>query len=122
MHVSIIEKATTVSVTGRAVIGFEIPMCGNRLLIKHPLNITKVILRPIEYRRVLTRDKLWTFRILRMRIPGMKVRKRNPTTCLRTGMPNPKVSEMTVSSITNWTIAMTLINFPVDHLFMHLIS
>jgi hypothetical protein len=60
--------------------------------------ITKAILSPTEYSKLSIRPVLW---ILRMRMPGTKVRKTKPTICLRIGMSKPGAPSPTSPTAAN---------------------
>ncbi|MBA7646799.1 hypothetical protein ES703_54565 [subsurface metagenome] len=75
---------------GRVEIGLEIPIGGKAKFTNSPKNIIEARLSPTEYSRLSIMLTLWILRILRMRIPGMKVRKIKPTICLKPGTSKPK--------------------------------
>ncbi|GAI11030.1 unnamed protein product [marine sediment metagenome] len=58
----------------------------------------KAMLKPTEYSRLSTAPILWILKILRIRMPGIKVRKIKPTTCLKIGMSKPKAASPTSPS------------------------
>jgi 2C-methyl-D-erythritol 2,4-cyclodiphosphate synthase len=67
-------------------IGFENPRGGYSTFMKNPMNITKVILSPREYKIVSIVFNLFSFKFWRINTPGKIVRKRNPMVCLRNGI------------------------------------
>ena len=84
---------------GKIEIGLEIPIRGKAKLISNPENITKATLKPTEYSRLSIMPTLWILRILRMRIPGMKVRKTKPAICLKPGISKPRPPSPTKPSM-----------------------
>lgn len=89
------------AVTGIREIGLEIPAKGRTEFISAPLNITKATLKPTEYTRLSIVPMLWIRRILRIRMPGMKVRKLKPTICLKPGTSKPKLASPISPSVSN---------------------
>jgi hypothetical protein len=87
-----IRDRTTAKVMSRYRLdsGLAIPIRGYKVFINRPENIKKATLRPTAYKIVSTAPILCSLKILRRRNPGMNVRYRNPTTCLRTGKSMPK--------------------------------
>jgi len=79
-----------VAIMGKTEIGLEIPIRGKAKLANSPENIIKAMLNPTEYSRLSIMPTLWILRILRIRIPGMKVRKIKPMICLKPGTSKPK--------------------------------
>ena len=75
--------------------GLEIPIRGKTKLANKPVNVIKARLSPTEYSKLSIAPILWILRILRTRIPGIKVRKIKPTICLRTGVSKPKPASPT---------------------------
>ncbi|MFC2070223.1 hypothetical protein ACFLTB_03525 [Chloroflexota bacterium] len=62
------------------------PMVGSRVFINSPNSIMKEILSPVDRTIFIIRSSLVNFSIWSMRKPGIKVRKKNPAVCLKTGM------------------------------------
>jgi len=83
------------TVIGSSEIGLETPTEDSAKSANAPINITKVRLSPTEYARLSIQLILWILRTLRIRIPGMKVRKIKPTICLRTGTSAPRTASQT---------------------------
>ncbi len=73
-------------IKGKVEIGFENPKAGYSIFMKNPVNITKAILSPSEYKIVSIVFNLFSFRFWRINTPGKIVRKRNPRICLRNGI------------------------------------
>ena len=86
---------------GRVTIGLKIPITGKAKFINNPENIMKAKLNPIEYNRLSIMPTLWILRILRMRMPGTKVRKMKPTICLKPGTSKPKPARPISPSMAN---------------------
>ena len=92
-----------VAVTGMREIGLEMPMKGRMKLMNAPKNITKARLNPTEYTKLSVMPTLWILRILRIRMPGMKVTKMKPTICLNPGTSKPKLASPISPSMANKT-------------------
>ena len=90
MGIKIKVNMAKVAIIGKTEIGLEIPIRGRAKLAASPENIIKARLNPTEYSRLSIMPTLWILRILRMRIPGMKVRKTKPMICLKPGTSKPK--------------------------------
>lgn len=78
-----------VTVNGMMEIGLRIPTRGKIIFINNPRNITKAMLSPTEYKKASILLKLSILRILKIRIPGTKLRKKKPTICLIMGISYP---------------------------------
>jgi hypothetical protein len=68
--------------------GFWNPRIGSTVFSSNPIDIRKKILVPAEKRRVVCKLGNLILAIFRHRYPGMKVRKRKPSTCLATKISN----------------------------------
>ena len=101
MGIKIKVNMTKVANMGKTEIGLGIPIRGKAKLAATPENIIKARLNPTEYSRLSITPILWILRILRMRIPGMKVRKTKPVICLKPGTSKPKKPRPTSPNVTN---------------------
>jgi len=86
----------SVAAIGKAEIGLEIPTTGRAKLATRPEKKVIARLNPTEYNRLSMIPILWILRILRIRIPGMKVRKKKPVICLK-----PRISKPSLASPIN---------------------
>ena len=101
MGIKIEVNMSKVAIMGKTEIGLEIPIAGKAKLAASPENITKAMLSPTEYNRLSIMPILWILRILRIRIPGTKVRKIKPTICLKPGISKPKPARPISPSMAN---------------------
>ena len=101
MGIKIKVNMVKVAMMGKTEIGLEIPIRGKAKLAASPENIIKARLNPTEYSRLSIMPILWILRILRRRIPGMKVRKIKPMICLKPGTSKPKPASPIKPNVAN---------------------
>jgi hypothetical protein len=106
-------KLTTDSTTviGSNEIGLEIPIKGRAKFVSAPINMTEARLSPTEYTRLSIIPASWILRILRMIMPGTKVRKTKPIVGHMTGISIP-----TLASPINANIASMIASEKAKHL------
>jgi len=68
------------------------PIKGRVKFVSAPINIIEARLKPTEYARLSIMPTLWILKILRIRIPGTKVRKLKTTICLKPRTSKPKLA------------------------------
>ena len=103
-----------VVIMGKTEIGLEIPIRGKVKLATTPEKIIKARLNPTEYSRLSITPTSWILRILRMRIPGIKVRKTKPTICLKPGTSKPKLASPINPNVANQIASDKLRHFLIS--------